>query len=197
WRAWSYRGARTPAGTRLAAAPGNPASVELDVSLELDAWSLVLSSLRPQLLRPHWQSSHALAGHCKNCVGERGRDGRHAGFARAAHAFFARDDVRFDLRHFVHAQHRIIVKIPLLHASFLECDFAIKRGGEREHSAAFNLRADGVRVHHRPALDRPYDAVHSHPAVFGNRRFDHVRKKTSERFMHRDAATASFGDRLS
>ncbi len=95
--------------------------------------------------------------------------------------------------HFVQAQHRIVVEVPLFHPPVLEGDLTVKRRGEAEDDAAFHLRADGVRVYHRTAVDRADNPMDSDLTLLGNRDFRHLSHEAAERGVHGQAAPVPCG----
>src|SRR5262249_52966919 len=109
---------------------------------------------RLQVLGTYRQAPDALSRPGEDGVGHRWSDRRHAGLTDTAHLLRAGHDVHLHGRHLVHAQHRIVVKVPLLDSSALERDLAVKRSREAEDDAAFHLGPDAVRIHDRAAIDR-------------------------------------------
>src|SRR5205823_799606 len=105
------------------------------------------------------QSANPFTGKSENRVGDGGRDRWDTHFSRAAHFIFAGHNVHLDLRHLVHPEHRIVVKVPLPHASFLEGDLAIQGSGEAKDDTTLHLSAYNVGVHHRAAINRADHAV--------------------------------------
>src|SRR5712691_11155234 len=133
--------------------------------------------------------SKACAGESENRIGDGRRDWWDANFSRAAHFPFAGHNVHLNLRHLVHPKHRVVVKVSLLHASFLERDLAIEGSGEAKDDTTLHLSAYDVGVHHRAAINRADNPVDAQFPIFGNRDFGYLRDIASERFM--DGQTAS------
>jgi len=52
--------------------------------------------------------------------------------------------MHFDFRHFVHAQHPVVVEVRLLHAAVLEGDLPVQGCGEPVHDRALDLALDDV-----------------------------------------------------
>ncbi len=91
------------------------------------------------------QLAQALAGEREDRVRDRRRDRRHAGSPTPPDLLRARHDVHLDLRHLVHAQHRVVVEVRLLHAPVLEGELAVQRRAEAEGDAGLDLRRDRRR----------------------------------------------------
>src|SRR6266478_8914236 len=68
------------------------------------------------------QLSQALAGGCKDRVGDGGNDGRSPGLAHSAWRLGALDDVDLDSRNLIHAHDLVGVEICLLDTAVLESD---------------------------------------------------------------------------
>src|SRR3954466_7593518 len=92
-----------------------------------------------KLGRLNRQLADTLAGGRKDRAGKRGGESRQAWFADPARGFRAFHDVNLDLRHLVHAQHLVVVKVRLLDFAVLESDLAVERGSEPVDDRAFNL----------------------------------------------------------
>ena len=70
-----------------------------------------------QILGTNRQLAQPLAGGGEDGVGDGGNNGRRAGFADSAGRGLARHDVHFHHRHFVDAQHVVVVEVLLHHAA--------------------------------------------------------------------------------
>ena len=86
-------------------------------------------SILSQIFGPDRYLADTLSGGVKYSIGD-GRRNRRSG--HFAHAFgrigVTFDDIDFDLRAFVQAQHRVIVEVALLHAPVFDGDFAVQQG---------------------------------------------------------------------
>src|SRR5207247_847566 len=140
---------------------------------------------------PDRQSPNPLAGQREDRVAHRGRDGRRAGLADAALRVGARHDVHLDRRHAVHPQHRVVVKVALLHPAAVDRDLAVQRRRQAIHNGALHLRLDDVRIHHGAAIDRAHHPVHARHAVRADRDLGALGDVAVERLVHGDAAGAS------
>src|SRR5437867_3940118 len=140
---------------------------------QIPALAITVLSRCLQILRANRQTSNALSGENKNRVGHGRRDARHSWFADTAHFFLARYNVRFHFGHLVHSQHRIVMKVSLLHTAVFETDLAVESRSESENRAALQLRLNSVWIHNRSAVDGGDDAMYSHFAVL-HRHFGHV-----------------------
>ena len=70
------------------------------------------------------------------------------------------------LRHFAHAQHVVGIEIPLLSASPVDGDGALKCRRETISNPAFYLLLEDGRIHHLAAIDGAHHAMHFHLAAF-------------------------------
>src|ERR1041385_553092 len=104
-------------------------------------------------LEPDRQCADALAGGGEDGVRHRRGDARCAGLADAARRRVAGDDVQFNVRHLVDAQHVVVVEVALLHAAAVDRDAAFQRGAEAERDRALDLLLDDRRIHGAPAID--------------------------------------------
>src|SRR5580658_9955027 len=66
--------------------------------------------------------------------------------ADAGGFFFTCDEVDFDGRSFVHAEHVVVVEIGLHDAAAFDRDGVLERGGEGVDGGAFDLRANAIRI---------------------------------------------------
>lgn len=124
--------------------------------------------LRAQILGADGEAADALAGRGENRVRDRGRDGRHARLAHSGKRLGAGHDVHFDHGHLIHAQHRVVVKIGLLHGAHLDGNGALERRGEAVDDGALRLRAHSVGIHSPPAIHGARHATHAEGAAGRN-----------------------------
>src|SRR6266496_1133983 len=141
------------------------------------------------LRQPERQPPEPLPRCGENGVGDRRRDRRHGGLADTSGLLGARDDVRFDSRHLVEPQQRVVVKIRLLDASLFEADLSVERRRQAEDDTGLHLRGHAGRIDADPAVHGADDAVYANPAVL-DRHFRHLRHEAAERLVNRDTAEA-------
>src|SRR3974390_3253704 len=141
--------------------------------------------------------SQALPRCRKDRVGYR-RDNRGCPtFTHSARGLSTLNNVDFDLRRLVPAQHLVGVKIGLFDPTIFECDLAIERRRRAEDDAALNLRPYSIGVDHSAAVHRAYDAPHTYRAVLRNLNFGNVRHIGSEHELQGDATANPLGQWLS
>src|SRR5580704_10840040 len=75
----------------------------------------------------NWQAAHPFSRRCKNRIGKRGSNRRHARLANTGGAVGAGNDVYFDLWGFENTQHLVVVEITLLDLSVLQGNFRFQR----------------------------------------------------------------------
>src|ERR1700726_3835744 len=119
-----------------------------------------------QILVADGEAADALAGYGKDGVADRGRYHRQTGLADSGGIFLAHYQVDFDLRHFAHARHVVVVEVGLLHAAVIDGDGIFHHRGQRVHGGAFNLRYDSGGIHRAAAIDGVDDAMHAYLALF-------------------------------
>ena len=107
-------------------------------------------------------------------IGDRRRDGRHAGLADPRGRRRRRHDVHLDARHLVDAQDPEVVEVGLLHAPVDHGDLAPERRAEAEADAALHLRAHDVGVHRDAAVHRADDALDPGEAIAVARHLGHL-----------------------
>src|ERR1039458_5566369 len=145
-----------------------------------------------KIFRSDRQPPDALAGRCKNRVAHRRCNQRSSGLSDPARRLIARHDVHLDLRHLIHAEHLVIVEIPLLHAPLIDCDFAFERGRQPENDCALHLRLNRQRIHRPPAIHRANHVMHLHLAAFlVHRDFGHLRHVAPKRTQDCDPTGSS------
>ncbi len=108
----------------------------------------------------------------------------------------ARHDVHLDGRRLVDTKHLVVIEVRLLDPSVLDGDLAIQGSGDAEVHAALDLRADGVRIDDRAAIDRRHDAADPHRLVGRYRDFGHQRQIAAEDGLQGNAPTRPRRQRL-
>ena len=142
------------------------------------------------------QPAQRHAGRGVDRVAQSRRPRRDAGLADAAGRLAALDDMDFDLRRLVDAQHPVVVEVRLLHPALLDGDLAVERGGEAEDEAALELRRDGIRIDGDAGIDRAGDAPQMHLALLVDLGLDHGGDEAAERRLHAHAAADPRRQRL-
>src|SRR6202041_576658 len=102
----------------------------------------------------------------RNGVGQGGRGGGDADLADSRRRFARFDQQHVDLRHRLHPHDRVVVEVlgdDL--ASVAEHDLAPGGGAQRPDQAAFDLRADQVRVDSDAAVEREGDLLEADPVA--------------------------------
>src|SRR5271169_6060554 len=92
-----------------------------------------------EFLGLEWQAAETLSCGREDRVSYRRRSRWDAGLADSPGSFVAGDDVDFDAWRIRDANHRVVVKIALLHLAVLDCNFIVESRGEPEYHAALNL----------------------------------------------------------
>src|SRR4029077_13060003 len=128
-------------------------------------------------------------GHCRGCT-------RHARLPDPAGFLVAPHHMHFNLWSFIDPQHRIVVKIALLHASLVKRQFIVQRRSDAEYCSALHLRLDDSGVHVPTAVHRANHTMHAHFTVFIHRSFRHVRGETAERSVHCNPSSPPCRQRL-
>src|SRR4029453_7354851 len=118
------------------------------------------------------------------------------GFANAARAFIALDDMHVDWRHLVDAQHTVVVEIGLRDPAPVDCDLSPKCSCEPEDQPALQLRNNGVRVDGDAGIDCRGDPAQMHFALPVDFSLDYSGNEAAERWLHADTATSPRRQRL-
>src|SRR5580704_6302784 len=153
-----------------------------------------MSLSRLQLLA-HRQLPHALTRRRKNGVRNRRRNARRARLADSSRRFSALDDMDFDFRRLIDAQHSVVRKVALLDATVLDRDFPKQRSCSAEDHSTLDLGFDRPRVHSHPAVDSAHNTVHGHLAIL-YRYLRHRAYVAAERVQHRYATALPLRQRL-
>src|SRR6266850_49074 len=148
-----------------------------------------------QALCAHRQGAHRRAIECRESIRQRWGDHRRPRLADAGGFLGGRDDVHLDLRHLVHAHHRVVVEVRLLDHTVLEGNGARQRRREAIADARLHLHSDDVRVYCDAAIDRADHALDVHP-VLAARELDDLRHERIKRLMDGDPPRPVFRQRL-
>src|SRR4029453_209796 len=97
---------------------------------------------------------------------------------------------------FFETQHPVVTEVRLLDAAVLDCDLAVKGGGEAEDDAAFHLRANDVGIDLDSAVDGAPDLGRIHGPILGDADLHDLRDKAAETESEREAAASAGGQRL-
>src|ERR1700716_1636800 len=73
------------------------------------------------------ESPDSFAGGGEDRIGDGRSHGWHAGFADPGGRCLARHNMHFDFRRLVYTQHRIVVKVALLHTAAIKSDLVLER----------------------------------------------------------------------
>lgn len=92
-----------------------------------------------QHFRPYRKLSYALARRCEDGSAERRSYDGHGRLTDASRCFPAFYNMGFHDRHFVHAQHLIVVEIRLDHTASVDRNFIFESGCQTEDDATFHL----------------------------------------------------------
>ncbi len=102
--------------------------------------------------------------------------------------FGRRHYVHFDLGHFIHAQHAVIVEVTLFDLALLEGDLAVHDGPEAEADTALHLGGDDVGIDGRAAVHRAHHSIDLDLAVGVDADLRDLRHISVERLGDRDPA---------
>src|SRR5260221_13144895 len=80
-------------------------------------------------------------------------------FRSARGIFLAHDQVHFDLGHFAHARHVVVVEVGLLDAAAIDGDGVFHHSRERVDGGAFYLGYNSAGIAGAAALDGEYNAM--------------------------------------
>src|SRR5437763_4858197 len=141
-----------------------------------------------QQLRIDWQRPDAFAGCGVDCVADRRRGWRHAGFADPARGMVVFDKVDVGLRRDIDARDEIIGVIALLDAPVLDRDLAVERIADAHDRGTFQLCAHAIRVDDRAAIDRHIEQRYRNLTVIADSDMRDDRDIAQKAAMHRYAA---------
>ncbi len=106
----------------------------------------------------------------------------------AARILAALDDVHFDVRNFIDAQHAVVVEIGLLDPSLVDGDLVVKSSRELEDQPALQLRYDRIGIDRDAGIDRRGHTAQINLAFLVDLRLDDRGDETAERRLDADAA---------
>src|SRR5215475_9485666 len=113
-----------------------------------------------QVFRLDRQPADTLARRAEDRVRHGGGDSGSAGLADSAGRIRARNDIRFNQRHLIHAKRFVIVEVGLLDSAAIDRDFSSQRSAQAIHDSALDLLYHDVGIYDVPAIDSANDAMH-------------------------------------
>ncbi len=145
---------------------------------------------------PYRQAPDAPAGRRVNRICERRGNGRRTRLPGTSRSMSAIDDVSLDRRRLAHAQHRVIMKIALLHTTATNGNFAVEGCGQSKNDAAFHLCADAIRVDGKSGVNRADDSGNVRTAA-SDFHVDNLRDDRTEGLVDRNPAPVARRECLS